>query len=146
MAKGHFTPQLAAAFRRYLEANNNQPPGDGTLLAPYFESPVDLAILQRYGAVSAGQTSSLVSMDRGELWAIREKAPVDDYYDTAIMVRNRGNVGIQSISKFGDEVTAAIKAFQAANNGQRPADASQLAPYLHSSIDPAFVRQRLGSK
>ena len=145
MAKFHFIPQLTAAFRRYLEANSNQPPGEATQLAPYFETPVDLAILQRYGAPSAGQSNGLVSME-GEVWAIREKAPVDNYYDTAIAISNRGNVLSQYISEFRDEVPAAIKAFEAANNGQRPTDPSQLAPYFHSIIDTAFVQQRLGGK
>ena len=71
---------------------------------------------------------------------------MDNYYDTAIAISNRGNVLSQYISEFRDEVTAAIKAFEAANNGQRPTDPSQLAPYFHSIIDTAFVQQRLGGK
>ena len=146
MAKYRLMSPLGAAFRHYLEANHNQPPSDGTQLAPYFETPVDPAILQRYGTVPAGTTGGVASPDIGDQWRLREKASVDDYHDSALLISNRGNVALQYVSKFGDEVYAAIEAFRAANNDQRPTDPSQLAPYLHSTIDPAFVQQKFSGK
>jgi hypothetical protein len=143
-AKQHFAPQLADALRRYLGANDSRPPTEAMQLAPFFDSSVDPAILQRYGVPTASQQANLPRGDAGP-WLLYEKAPVDDYYDSALFFGKTGN-GMRLVSHFGDEVNAAIKAFRGANNDQRPTDPAQLAPYLHSSIDPAFVRQKLSVK
>jgi len=144
LAKNRLISPLSTAFKRYLDANNNQPPSDATQLAPYFEAPIDPAILQRYGAIPPEQNKGFpVEIGGNEKWILWEKAPVDDYYDTSIFFGTHGGVGLRNVSKFGDEVNAAIKAFQSANPGQRPTDPAQIAPYLHSSIDPAFVLQKL---
>jgi len=143
-AKYHFAPQLADALRRYLTGNDNRPPTDAMQLAPFFDSSVDPAMLQRYGVPTASQQADLPKSGAGP-WLLYEKATVDDYYDTALFFGKSGN-GMRLVSPFGDEVTAAIKAFRSANPGQRPTDPAQLAPYLHSTIDPAFVQLKLSGK
>jgi hypothetical protein len=144
MAKFHFAPQLVDALRRYLTGNDNRPPTDAMQLAPFFDSSVDPAMLQRYGVPTASQQADLPKSGAGP-WLLYEKATVDDYYDTALFFGKSGN-GMRLVSPFGDEVTAAIKAFRSANPGQRPTDPAQLTPYLHSTIDPAFVQLKLSGK
>lgn len=87
---------LFRALGQYGRDNNGQFPTDLSQLQPWFESPVDDAILQRYEIVP---TSSLISELRpGGDWAITQKAPVDAEYDsrTAIglagMTDANGNV------------------------------------------------------
>ncbi|MBI5381772.1 MAG: sigma-70 family RNA polymerase sigma factor [Opitutae bacterium] len=143
-AKQRFLPSLHAALKRHLEATANQPPTEAMQLAPYIGDPNSLAILQRYGVVSAGQSIGPVDRAGKEQWILREKTTVDDYYDSTLLVGSRGAISAIHVSRFGDEVRDAVKAYQAASNGQRPTAAAQLTPYLRSAIDPAFVQEQLG--
>ena len=143
-AKERMEGPLGTALQRYLKANHNQPPGDGAQLAPYyFDTPIDPAILQRYGPPSAEQSKHLPQLPDGERLILCEKATVDDYFDTTMFIGSGGYSCIAETSKFQEEVQAAIETYSAANNGRFPTDPSQLVPYLHSSIDPNFVRIRL---
>lgn len=145
-AKQHFATQLDAALKRYCEANQNQLPTDAGQLAPYFDGPVDPALLQRY-VVGSAQDFPGLRLDDGkkDTWVLRENGPVDPYYDTAFFLAQNG-FGIRLISPFGDEVEAAIKSFKTANNGQKPTAPAQIAPYLHSAIDPEFVQRLIDGK
>ena len=70
---------LAGALRNYSKANNGQFPSALSELSPYFRSPVDEAILERYEIV---QADSLVSkLQQGDEWVITQKAPVDETWD-----------------------------------------------------------------
>src|SRR5437660_1965937 len=70
---------LAGALRNYSKANNGQFPSALSELSPYFRSPVDDAILERYEIVRA---DSLVSkLQQGDEWVITQKAPVDETWD-----------------------------------------------------------------
>jgi RNA polymerase sigma factor (sigma-70 family) len=95
-AEAPFQQVLFRALRQYGRDNNGQFPTDLSQLKPWFESPIDDAILQRYEIVPA---SSLVSeLQPGGAWVITQKAPVDQEYDsrTAIgltgMTDANGNV------------------------------------------------------
>jgi hypothetical protein len=70
---------MHGALRQYSQANNGQFPHELSQLSPFFRSPVDDAILDRYEIVRA---DSLVSeLHRGEDWVITQKAPVDEMWD-----------------------------------------------------------------
>ena len=70
---------LAGALRNYGKANNGQFPSALSQLSPYFRSPIDDAILDRYEIVRA---DSLVSeLQCGGDWVITQKAPVDEARD-----------------------------------------------------------------
>jgi len=70
---------LAGALRNYGKANNGRFPSALSQLSPYFRSPVDDAILERYEIVRA---DSLVSkLQQGDEWVITQKAPVDETWD-----------------------------------------------------------------
>jgi RNA polymerase sigma factor (sigma-70 family) len=74
---------LRPALRQYAEANNGQFPTDLSQLKPYFKSPIDDAILQRYEILPASKLpSTLVRYLRaGEDWVITQKAPVNAALD-----------------------------------------------------------------
>lgn len=78
-SQSHILGTLGSAWRRYAKENNGQNPPDLSALKPYFRSPIDEAILERYEFV---QTSQLVPELRsvGD-WAITEKAPVNEKLD-----------------------------------------------------------------
>ncbi|MGA3145664.1 MAG: sigma-70 family RNA polymerase sigma factor [Verrucomicrobiota bacterium] len=70
---------LGVALRKYARDNNGQFPNDLSELKPYFESPIDDVILQRYEILPA---SSLVSeLQPGGDWVITQKAPVNPALD-----------------------------------------------------------------
>ena len=70
---------LWPALRKYAQDNNGQFPTDLSQLKPYFKSPIDDAILQRYAILPA---SNLVSELRpGGDWVITQKAPVNPALD-----------------------------------------------------------------
>ena len=68
-----FGEMANSALKKYIKANNGQFPANLSQLQPYFKSPVDDAILQRYGIVPA---SSIPSAKMGDTWLIAQKAPV----------------------------------------------------------------------
>ncbi|MGA2541310.1 MAG: sigma-70 family RNA polymerase sigma factor [Verrucomicrobiota bacterium] len=70
---------LWAALRKYAPDNNGQFPTDLSQLKPYFKSPIDDAILQRYQILPA---SSLVpELQPGGDWVITQAAPVNPALD-----------------------------------------------------------------
>ena len=85
-AKGKFSPQLAVAFTKFMNATNGQMPSTALALAIYFEKPVDVAIFQRYEM----RTSDTVTDPANPYWAIRERAPVDADYDSRHQVNGNG--------------------------------------------------------
>ena len=73
---GEFARRAKPALQQYVQANNGQFPTDLSQLKPYFESPIDDAILQRYGIVPAKSlVSSLAELGGDQL--ITEKVPVN---------------------------------------------------------------------
>jgi RNA polymerase sigma factor (sigma-70 family) len=71
---------LMSALRKYAKANNGQFPTDLSQLKPYFKTPIDDEVLQRYEILPA---SSLVPELRpaGEDWVITQVAPVNPALD-----------------------------------------------------------------
>ena len=77
-AKAHLYPILQNALLAFVKANNEQLPDDLSRHRPYFEKPLDDAILQRYKLLRTGDTKGFGALD----WVIAEKAPVDKEHDT----------------------------------------------------------------
>jgi RNA polymerase sigma factor (sigma-70 family) len=140
-AKGHFVADMYKALRRYLVANNNQQPSDPMQLLSYFATPIDAALLERYGTFSTENSPFRTSAN----WEIREKQSVDPYYDQIFHVLKNGT-GVTGMSQFQREVNDAVDAFKKANNSFAPRTATQLLPYLTSSIDPGFIQRTLDNE
>jgi RNA polymerase sigma factor (sigma-70 family) len=73
-----FVQMAQPALRDYVKTNNGQFPTDLAQLQPYFESPVDDAILQRWEIVPQ---ENYPWGKFGEDWVIVLKAPIDQEYD-----------------------------------------------------------------
>jgi hypothetical protein len=66
LAKDKFAPRLSRALREYARANNNELPPDTAALKPYFASPVEDAVLERYQLLHTGPV-------KWDEWVLAEK-------------------------------------------------------------------------
>ena len=73
-----FYKMAVPALFEYMKANNGRFPTDLSQLRPYFQSPVDDAILQRWEIVSSDTFPDWEVL--GD-WVIVQKAPIDPKYD-----------------------------------------------------------------
>jgi RNA polymerase sigma factor (sigma-70 family) len=129
------TTLLNPALTQYAQANNGQFPTDIAQLKPYFPSPVEDAILQRWEIAPA----NTVRTDNFGDPIITQKAAVDENFDPRYAVGLKGfaSAGADTAGHNGWGVVSpdiimqmAGKAYEAANNGQAPTDPSQILPYL----------------
>jgi RNA polymerase sigma factor (sigma-70 family) len=141
--QGKFASLAQPALGNYLKANNGQFPTDLAQLQPYFASPVDGAILQRYEIIPAAQLSGL---GMGGDWVITTKAPVDIEYDSQVGIGPNGHGSIDYKSSVIQALNPIVSAFGAANNGQEPTELSQLQPYATTPDQQAALAKaiRLG--
>jgi len=86
---------LRPALRQYAEDNNGQFPADLSQLKPYFKSPVDDAVLQRYEILPTSKLpSSLVRhREAGESFVITQKAPVNAALDGRVCLGLKSRKG-----------------------------------------------------
>ena len=85
VAKHKFATYALQAVEKFMAANNGQMPTDIPQLKPYFEVPVEDAILQRYEVLPTGDASSL-----RDNWVMRERTRVDPDYDVHLYKRKYG--------------------------------------------------------
>jgi hypothetical protein len=71
-----FARRAFPALKQYAQANDGQFPTDLSQLKPYFESPIDDAILQRYDIVPAKSLVSYLAQTGGD-WLITQKTAVN---------------------------------------------------------------------
>jgi RNA polymerase sigma factor (sigma-70 family) len=130
---------LQKALTGYMRGNSGQMPTDLGQLQPYFDSPVEDAILQRWEIAPAATVKSL---GLGGDVIITQKAPVDDVFDTRYGI---GPSGFGSTDFLGREVAPTMnpvwEAFRAAHNGQWPDDVSQLLPYATTPEQQAALQK-----
>jgi len=67
---------------------------------------------------------------------------VDAEYDTHHEIGLYSG-GVGSVNLIADAVAAAAKGYAEANNGQRPSEAAQIAPYLKQPLDSVLVQKYL---
>jgi hypothetical protein len=84
-AKHKFATYALDAVDKFVAANNGQFPTDIPQLKPYFEVPVDDAMLQRYQVLPPRDGSSL-----RDNWVLSEKTRVDPDYDQYLYKRKWG--------------------------------------------------------
>lgn len=140
----NFADLMSKALWKYTQANDGQLPADILLLTPYFESPIEPEMLQRYGIMRPGGIREASQ----ETSVIAEIAPSDGNQDPTLYMSgprtqmNQNNINIHSgsYSDISNAVLGAVADFIKAR-GERPlTDPSQLAPYLKSPIDPARLQ------
>ena len=127
-AKNEFARLVQKALRSYTQANNGQLPTDFSQVKPYFGSPADDALLQRYEFTAPG----VVGL---------KSSPLDDQDDQYYKITAEDVSTITGGVAEG-MLKQALQEFAAANHGQEPADPSQLLPYVRTPGEKA-VLQRL---
>ena len=135
--KNEFARMLQQALRGYAKANADQLPSDLSQLKPYFDKPVDDAMLARYSLLQTGKVS-----DASGYLVAETAPPVDDDYDTVHRISING-LDTSSVNRTEDAVKEAGIQYAQANNGLLPTEASQLAPYLKEPLDPAKIQKIL---
>ena len=125
--EGKVASMLQKALKAYLQSSSGQMPTDLAQLQPYFDSPMDDAILQRWEIASAATVQSL---GLGGDVIITQKAPVDDVFDTCFGIGPKGSGSTDFLSReIAPMMNPVWEAFSAAHNGQWADDVSQLLPY-----------------
>jgi RNA polymerase sigma factor (sigma-70 family) len=140
------TTLLNPALTQYAQANNGQFPTDLVQLKPYFPSPVEDAILERWEIAPA----KTVRTDNFGDTIITQKAAVDEDFDPRYAVGLKGfaSAGVDTAGHNGWGVVSpgiimgmAAKTYEAANNGQEPTDLSQILPYLRTPEQQAAYQK-----
>jgi hypothetical protein len=85
VAKHKFATYALQAVDKFIAANNGQMPTDVSQLKPYFDVPVEDAMLQRYQVLPPGDGSSLQ-----DNWVMSERVRVDPDYDRYLYKRKYG--------------------------------------------------------
>jgi RNA polymerase sigma factor (sigma-70 family) len=138
-AKEAFGQLARRALTKYLEANDGALPADWSQLKPYFQTPVDDAILQRYALAQSGKLADVQS----DAFLVSEKAPpVDAEFDSRYEFNMNGTRS-SSVNPINNAIEEAALQFAEANNGLLPKEPSQLAPYLNTPVEPAEVQKIL---
>jgi hypothetical protein len=137
VAETDFSRPLQKAMRSYLQTSQNQFPNDISQLSPYFDPPVDPAMLQRYQLLNPGATDDPGAQGPDFFAGLKLSAVPDPAYDMAMEPALQG-VRTYNLADYAAELAAS--AYRAANNGQPPQDASQLAPYFS---DPDLAKKFL---
>jgi hypothetical protein len=95
-AKDQFAPLAMQALSAYAKTNGGQPPVSISQLTPYLPESTDPAILNRYNLLPANSPQQPASPSIGGPMILREKAVVDNQYDTGFDIGPTGwtSVGV----------------------------------------------------
>jgi RNA polymerase sigma factor (sigma-70 family) len=138
-AEGKFATMMNRAVIGYMKDNSGQMPADLAQLQPYFDSPVDDAILQRWEIAPA---STVRGLGMGGNSIIIQKAPVDDIFDTLYGIGPSGFGSTDFLNtEFGNTLDPVYNAYSAANNGRGWTSVSQLLPYATTPEQQAAVQK-----
>ncbi|EEF62829.1 RNA polymerase sigma factor [Pedosphaera parvula] len=148
-AESKVASMMQPALSKYMKANNGQFPSDLSQLQPYFESPLDEAILQRFAILPAEEISSL---GMGGDKVISQKAPVDAEYDQRFGIgpNGYGSAGNQAwndtIGKDVNALKPVMKAYAASHNSLEPTEAADLMPYATTPEQQAALQRMIKVK
>ena len=131
------------ALSTYLKSHGDTPPTTMDALLPFFETPIDPAILDRYEIIPPEQWTS-VEMEapsylgiRVSKYLIREKQVVDLELDTLKTISASFTSSFPALPAFARK---AVASYRLSNGGQSPTDPAQLLPYLPQPVDPAKLQ------
>jgi RNA polymerase sigma factor (sigma-70 family) len=139
IAKAEFGRLLQQALRAYTDANEGQLPGDLAQLKPFFEAPVDDAVLQRYKMLQTGKVSDIPKDE----YLVADVAPLlDEDHDAVYQFSLNG-----THSHSGDPNESIVRdagiQYAEAHNGLLPTDPAQLTPYLQQAVAPEKIQKIL---
>jgi hypothetical protein len=140
-AKQAFGSMTRDAIKSFAAANDGALPGDLSQLKPFFETPVDDAILARYSLL---QTGKLADAPQNEFLFAETAPPVDGEFDSSFQFRMNGTRA-STVNDPGDIVWDSLSQFAKAHDGNLPVDAPHLMPYLTRPLDQGKVQEILAS-
>ena len=127
-AQQHLAPILRTALKNFAAANAGNLPDNISQLTPFFDPPLDQAILERYKVLSPelrqGWLEGVVLIEKGVIDPARETV-----FAIGPSVTAYGPSGPVSVP-FPPELVPALNAYQADHPRQVPADYDELKPYL----------------
>jgi RNA polymerase sigma factor (sigma-70 family) len=142
VAKRKFMPMAMSALNQYAAANGHQLPTEPSQLQPYFDPPIDPAVLNRYKILRSGKVADLPSPDEK---LMGEKGAVDDlfdsYYEVALDGYGNSGVGFAGSPQTLDNYLDAVKAFKSAHDGHGPSTPSDLQAYLKQPVPESWLQQ-----
>lgn len=148
--KRAFTRSLESAMSAYVRSTDGQLPPNAEALGPYFDPPVDGAILPRYEILRSGNVKELPA--RGFV-IVREKAPIDEDFDGrfglyvsggVFTVAGGGNNALTWISDpdgYDGMIRKAQTQFGRVNNGAKASGLEELAPYIDPPLSPEKLQK-----
>jgi RNA polymerase sigma factor (sigma-70 family) len=139
-AESKFTAKTYPALQAYLKASGGAFPSDLSQLQPWFKSPMDSDMLERWEIVPASNYPQFATKD----WLITQKAAVDEVRDTRIWMGTNGHGGVGGgFDPANTALEKVVGAFAAANEGRKPANLSDLLPYATTPDQQAALRKRI---
>ncbi|HTS19807.1 MAG TPA: sigma-70 family RNA polymerase sigma factor [Verrucomicrobiae bacterium] len=119
---------LHKALAAYMQDHGHQMPSDLGQLQPFFDDPLDEAILDRW---EIAPKDTVKSLRLGGDVIITQKAPVDDVFDQRFGVGPNGYGTCDFLSGETAETMMPVwEAYRTAHNGQYPSDTALLEPYI----------------
>ena len=144
-AKMSYAPIIQNALNKFIEANNGHLPNDVSQLNPFFEQPIDDAILQRYKifdteASRAGWLKGMVLIEKvaGDKWS--EPLFAIGPMGTALA----GVPGPENLA-FPQELKPALESYQAQNPQKVFSDFNELRPYITTPEQQAALDKLIKS-
>lgn len=138
---------LSPALRKFAKTAADDATPTIFALTPFFDAPIDPALLGRY------ELSSVKASSRDGLqWRVQPLAPVDPDYDRRqqITASRDGNYGSSSagalyawIPDFQERMQRAQKNFAAAKPGTQPTGYADVLPFVSPPFPPATVERIL---
>ncbi len=151
-AVARFTAYMRSALRTYVKVVGKEAPSSSLALAPYFEKPIDLAMLERYEVIAVPprpQTSrvkGLVSASGGVEWLVQNRAAVDGDYDYRNQVRADGSTSASFgpwawMPELHHRHNVASKSYAEANRGMQPSNIADVIPYFDPPLEASLAHK-----
>jgi hypothetical protein len=121
-AKNQFAILLREALQVFVEDNEGKLPGSPLDLKPYFQKPVEDAMLDQYVLLFTGKMSDV----KGN-YVLRDKAVLDQEFDTFWQV---GPYAYGQMEATIGSLMPAVESFTQSNGGAVPTSVSQLKPFI----------------
>ena len=144
-AKMSYAPIIQNALNKFIEANNGHLPNDVSQLNPFFEQPIDDAILQRYKifdteASRAGWLKGMVLIEKvaGDKWS-------EPLFAIGPMGTALAGVPENVSLAFPQELKPALESYQAQNPQKVCSDFNELRPYITTPEQQAALDKLIKS-
>lgn len=146
-AKGEFIKLLSTALEKFKAVTQTKFPSSVLELGPYFEKPIDPAILERYKVAQRGDVNLNQPVNR----FITEKIPIDDEYDKRYSVgENRGygssGGGSAWIDNFFEKLQTAAREYARNHDGRVPLPLGLVGPYMNPPLSPEKLNKLLNTE